>query len=516
MPQEKKAANTAKKKSPPVKLDVPVKKRPAKKTGSRGSAGAGKKRASQKKRKKQKSSWWAWPVTLIMLVVLGGVGLTVSKEIRNYEEFKVMRETVSFEGFYPGIVIDGVDVSGRSLNEVLVSLREHEESLRQQVNVTLACGSQVWKVTPDDLDYHTNYESVVRDAFQLGRVGTVREKYEAIRKMDQTGTVFTIDRGCDVSLLKIITDDIASGLSKEMQNARVADFDVDTLSFTFTDASEGYYVDADQLYQSALSAIQSGVGGQTIVISQKTLTPTVTRGELEGTFGQITETRTSTSGSNDNRLNNIELALASLNGVCVSPGETFSFNATVGQRTKERGYRSAGAFVDGLLAEEVGGGICQVSTTLFNAVAKANLTITARQPHSRMVQYVDEGKDAAVSWPSQDFKFTNNTEYPVYIVAGLNETGNRCIISIYGQLLPNGMSIVIESEVTEKLEPGEDKYNYTTSLPTGVKKLVEAAREGCKAVAYKIYLDRNGNEIKREILCRSTYAASGAVYRVGQ
>lgn len=514
MPQDKKKVNTAKKTSAAAKSTA-AKKRPVKKAGSRGSAGAGKKRASQKKRKK-KSSWWAWPVTLIMLVILGGIGLTVSKEIRNYEEFKIMRTTVSFEGFYPGIVIDGVDVSGRSMNEVLGSLREHEENLRQQVSVTLACGSQVWKITPDDLDYQTNYESIVREAYQLGRVGTVREKYEAIRKLDQSGMVYNIERGYDVSLLRIITDQIADELSKEMQNARVDNFDLATLTFSFTDASEGYYVDADQLYQNALSAIQSGVGGQTVVISQKTVSPTVTRGELEGTFGQITEARTSTSGSNDNRLNNIELALKALNGVCVSPGETFSFNATVGQRTKERGYRSAGAFVDGLLAEEVGGGICQVSTTLFNAVAKANLTITARQPHSRLVQYVDEGKDAAVSWPSQDFKFTNNTEYPVYIVAGLNETGNRCIVSIYGQLLPNGMSIVIESEVTEKLEPGEAKYNYTSSLPTGVKDLVEAAREGCRAVAYKIYLDRNGKEIKREVLCHSTYAASGAVYRVGQ
>lgn len=512
MPQEKKTANTVKKKT-----TTAAKKRPVKKAGSRGSAGAGKRRPSQKKRKKKSgSAWWAWPVTIIMLAVLSGVGLFVSKEMENYRDFVVMRETVSFEGFYPGIVIEGVDVSGRSLNEVLTSLRAHEEELRGQIDVTIACGSQTWNITPDDLDYRTDYETVVRNAFQLGREGTVREKYEAIRQLNQSGMQFTVDRGYDVSLLKIITDQIADELTQPVVNARVADFDVDTLAFTFTDAAEGRYVNADQLYQDALSALQSGTGGQTLVVYQQTVSPTVTRGQLEGTFGQITEARTSTSGSNENRLRNIELALEALNGVCVSPGETFSFNATVGQRTKERGYRSAGAFVDGLVSEEVGGGICQVSTTLFNAVAKANLTITARQPHSRLVQYVDEGKDAAVSWPYQDFKFTNNTEYPVYLVAGMNENKNRCIISVYGQLLPNGMSIVIDSEVTEILEPGEDKYEYTTRLATGVKELVEDAREGCKAVAYKIYLDRNEKEIKREVLCRSTYAASGAIYRVGQ
>lgn len=493
-----------------------AKKRPVKKQGSRGSAGAGKKRTSQRKRKKQNTAWWCWPVTIIMLFILGVVGVTVAVETKNYEEFKMMRSTVSFDGFHQGVSIDGVDVGGRQQGEVLMSLKNQEESIQQQLSLTLVCGNQTWNIVADDLDYQSDYESVVGQAYKLGRDGTVRERYYSIQKLNQSGAAFTITRGYDLSLLKIITDQIADELSYDAVDATVSDFDTKTLKFAFTDAAKGCYVNAEQLYASALQAIQSGVGGQTIVISQEVVEPKVTRSELEDSFGKITEAKTSTSGSNKNRLNNIELALSTLDGLCIEPGMTFSFNSIVGQRTKERGYKTAGAIVDGLMSEELGGGICQVSTTLFNAVAKADLEITERQPHSRPVGYVDEGKDAAVSWPNQDFKFTNNTDFPVYLVAGLNDTRNRCIISVYGRQLPEGQSIVIESYITETLVPEEDRYIYTTDLPTGSKVLVEKAREGYKTTAYKIYLNANGEEIRREVLCNSKYNAAGAVYNVGQ
>ncbi len=492
-----------------------VKKRPVKKTGSRGSAGAGKRRPSQKKRK-QKSSWWALPVSIVMMFILTCVGMAVKLEMKSYEEFKAMRETVSFEGFYPGVTIDGVSVGGMELGEVLASIRAREDALRQKVSLKLVCGDKTWNITPDDLDYFTDYEQVVRQAYQLGREGSVRERYESIRRLNQSGADFVVSHGYDVTLLRIITDQIAAELTYEPVTATVEEFDLANLSFTFREGSEGRRVDADQLYSDALALIENGSGGQTLAFTQETVRPTATKAELESSFGQITEARTSTSGSSDNRVNNIELALKTLNGTCVLPGETFSFNATIGQRTKDRGYKMAGAFSSGMATEEVGGGICQVSTTLFNAVVKADLEVIERQPHSRTIHYVDEGKDAAVSWPNQDFKFTNNSDFPVYIVAGMNESRSRCIISVYGKQLPDGQTIEVDAEVYETTKPEDDRYIYTPDLPTGQKKLIEEARDGVKAVAYKVRLDVNGNEISREVLCYSNYAAAGAVYKVGQ
>ncbi len=506
------ASKPAKKKSVKAEGESSAKK-------STSSKNTGKKKSGKKtgrKKRRQKTPWWCAPVIAVSVLVLLAAGMLVSKENKQYEEFKAMRETVSFEGFYPGVVIEGVSVGGRQLNEVLLSLRAHEEGIEQQINVTLVSDDKVWNITAEDLGYNTDYEEIVRSAYQAGREGSVRERYDAIAALSQSGAEFTITRGYDVSMLRTITDGIAAELSYAAVDAMVSDFDVATQDFKFTESTQGKYVDAEALYQSAVTALNSGVGGQTVVVSRETVEPAVTKADLQQNFGKITEARTNASNSNKNRLTNIRLALETLNGVMIRPGETFSFNGVVGERTSARGYKKAGAFVDGMVSEELGGGICQVSTTLFNAVAKADLEIVERQPHSRPVGYVDKGKDAAVSWPSQDFKFTNNTDYPVYIVTDMGDTDDRCIISLYGRKLPDGMSIIVEAETTETIKPEDPRYIYTSSLPTGQKELIEEARDGYRAVAHKIYLDANGKEIRREVLCYSKYNAAGAVYRVGQ
>ena len=147
-----------------VKKNTAVKKTDTKKT-------AGKKSSAKKtdKHTASQSAWWAIPVTVVMLVLLFITGLFVSNEMKQYEEFKRMREIVSFDGFYPGVVIEGVDVGGRQLGEVLSSLQAYENGLKNQVSVTLKNDEQKWNIVADDLDYQSDDEKLVRAAYQLGR-----------------------------------------------------------------------------------------------------------------------------------------------------------------------------------------------------------------------------------------------------------------------------------------------------------------------------------------------------------
>ena len=476
---------------------------------------AAKKGGAKRRKKKQKASWWTWPALIFMLLILAGLGAAAVREKVNYEQFVVMRETVDHEGFYDNITIDGVNVAGRSYNDVLSSLAAHEQSLRDNVSVTLVCGDQTRTITADELDYHTNYEDVVRQAWQVGHEGTVAQRYQAIRRLQESGANYIVDRGWDASLLRAITNTLAEELTVKARNAAVTDFNLSTLSFSFSGEQVGEYVDPEQLYNTVYTALVTGSGAQTVVVSRQEIAPKVTLSELQSRMGMISEAKTTASG-NKNRKSNIKLALSTLNGVCIQPGEVFSFNGTVGERTEAAGYKSAGAFVDGLLSEEVGGGICQVSTTLFNAVAKSDLEVTARSPHSRPVGYIDKGKDAAVSWPNQDFKFMNDTDYPVYIVAHYDDDESRVYIALYGLKLADGVYITIEAKTLKTEQPGDPVYIYTKDLPTGKKKLIEDAREGYYAESYKIYHKADGTEISRELYCRSTYAASGAKYKVGQ
>lgn len=163
------------------------------------------------------------------------------------------------------------------------------------------------------------------------------------------------------------------------------------------------------------------------------LTPAaVTAADLKEKLFRDTLARTATDLNEGNvaRTNNVRLASASLNGTILNPGDEFSYNGTVGERTQDRGYKFAGAYSGGEVVEEVGGGVCQPSSTLYMAVLRADLEVTERHNHSFTVSYTPLGEDATVSWGGPDFRFKNNTDYPIKILA--EQTGGQMIISLVG------------------------------------------------------------------------------------
>ena len=158
--------------------------------------------------------------------------------------------------------------------------------------------------------------------------------------------------------------------------------------------------------------------------------------------------------------------------------------------------------------------MCQVSTTLYNAAVKADLEIIERSPHTRVSDYVPIGLDAAVNWPGQDFKFKNTSDYPIFIVAEFSD--QKLTFKIYGKQLDDGVYIKLESEKTETIAAPEGvKDKYDPTILAGSEPKVEKARDGARAISYKIYYDKNDNEIKREVLDKSTYPASQAIRRIG-
>ena len=222
---------------------------------------------------------------------------------------------------------------------------------------------------------------------------------------------------------------------------------------------------------------------------------------------------TNASSSSRARLNNIKLAMSLINGAKLSPGETFSFNERVGQRTAERGFQMATAYSGGEVTEQVGGGICQVSTTLFNAAVKADMQIDERHNHSLTVAYVDKGKDATVDWGHQDLKFTNTSPDDIYICCYLTED-KRVRFGIFGRLLPNGEKITLDAMTTEAVKY-QTEYQPDPSLASGQTVVSQNGRDGYKAEAYKVRWDADGNELSRELLCSSIYKAKNEIILYG-
>ena len=207
--------------------------------------------------------------------------------------------------------------------------------------------------------------------------------------------------------------------------------------------------------------------------------------------------------SNTNRDNNIVLAASKINDFIVSPNEEFSYNKVVGKRTIENGYKEAKAYAGGKVVLDVGGGICQLSSTLYNTVLLANLEVTDRHNHYFKTSYVAEGRDATVSWGSLDFKFKNNRKYPIKIEAKVGD--GVATVNIYGIKQEDDYSVVIESKVTNIIE-SKTEYQTDYTLTKGTEVITQKGANGCTSETYKSLI-KNGVIISKTLISTDTYNA---------
>ena len=205
--------------------------------------------------------------------------------------------------------------------------------------------------------------------------------------------------------------------------------------------------------------------------------------------------------SNTNRSTNIELSANEINDLVLLPGETFSFNGVVGPRTKAKGYKLAGAYSAGELVESYGGGICQVSSTLYNTVLYANLEIVQRYNHSSVVSYVNAGRDATVSYGGKDFKFKNSRDFAIKIKA--KAQNGILTMEIWGIPQEDDVEVEITSEVTDVIIR-ETKYVYDSSLKKGEEVVKTIGADGAKSIAYKI-IKKNNRIISKTVLSEDNY-----------
>ncbi len=260
-------------------------------------------------------------------------------------------------------------------------------------------------------------------------------------------------------------------------------------------------------------AIIDAAEGDTIVIPIETILPEITTESLNETlFPDLLGSFSSRYNAGDvSRSYNVSLAAQKINDIVLEPGDQFSYNGIVGPRTTARGFRVANVYVGNRVEPGVGGGICQVSSTLYNAVVYADLKIVSRTNHSLPVSYVPMGRDATVSYGSIDFIFENNTKFPVKIVA--YATGGTNYVAVYGTKENKAKTIEIVTECTGTRAP-KLVQKENPDLPEGTIEVEQAGANGSTYNAYKITKE-NGKVIKREFLAKSNYVASDRIEIIG-
>lgn len=217
--------------------------------------------------------------------------------------------------------------------------------------------------------------------------------------------------------------------------------------------------------------------------------------------------------SDSNRASNLVLGASMLNGAVLMPGETFSFNARMGDcGLSSRGFKAAAVFKSGKVVQEIGGGICQISSTLYIAALKANMQIVSRANHALPVGYVPVSLDATVYYPYLDFKFKNTRKYPVKIVA-TTTSSRKLTVSIYGTKEDKEYDITLDSWITESIAP-KVQTQKDSSMKAGKTKVIQAGSNGYKSVAYKT-VKYNGKVISKTLLSQDSYGSTPKIIKVG-
>lgn len=459
-------------------------------------------RADAKEERKLFPVW-----TLIVIAGCAALWMCGAKIYQNrmaaYEAYAAIRQVVSQDTFFPGVTIDGHDLSGMSMEQAQALIDDQQSQTSQAFSLVVASGEKRWRITSQEVPMTFDAQTVLARAWNVGRAGTLEERYLQIADAAQNGAHFTTRFSYDRSAIDRLVGIIGDSLDVAAKDASLDAFDVNQRTFTFTKEAAGQQVNREKLAQDILAALDAGQYDQVIVPEISRVEPQLRLSQLEGIFGKVSSFTTKTTKDKD-RNTNIALSAAALNGRVVMPGEKLSFNSCTGQRTGAKGYREAGAIAGGVLVDDTGGGVCQTSSTLFNAAIRADMKIVERYAHSWPSTYVNKGEDATVNYPSLDFVFRNDGQFPVFIVAWYEK--QQVTVEFYGQMLPDGQTIDLESEVIRTMKPSNDiLYTYDETLPLGTRQPGRKKRTGYVVDTYKVLKDAAGAEISRDKLWTTTY-----------
>lgn len=283
-----------------------------------------------------------------------------------------------------------------------------------------------------------------------------------------------------------------------------AEYTIENHRIIFSESSPGVSLDKSDLENALETAT-----GNVITVPAKIKQPDVSSEELRSQIvaHELGKFTSDYSSSSADRAYNIKLACEKINGYVLEPGEEFSYNDVVGPRTADRGFRIANVYVGNTVQPGIGGGICQVSSTMYNAIIFANLEITERRNHTLPVSYVPMGRDATVSYGTTDFRFKNNTSHPIEIKATAENGINTVIIMGTDEHPEREIKIVTSQTGTTSPKVVIEK---SADLPEGEVKVESSGSNGSSYVAYKVIYE-NGKEVSREKLPSSTYAGKDRV-----
>ena len=423
---------------------------------------------------------------------------------------------------YSGVTSLGVDLSGSARGSVPSALRAAADDLIDEVRLEFTVDEYTVTLNAMDMGAKIDTDALYESAYAVGREGGFEERAAGIDQAAANGVDIPYVIEWDPERMEASVHQKMAELGIDARDARIEiekTKDEENLmcdmTLTILPESKGIDVDYDALLEEMGAKMQNMdcFGGEPVAADATITQPKITAAELSDTYQKIGTFKTSYTTSAYGRRYNIWKMADIINGVTIAPGETWSINEEAGPRTYARGWEGAPGIENGQYETQAGGGICQVSTTLYNAVIRAELEVVDRTHHSWPSDYVDPGLDATISTGAPDFKFKNNTDSPVIICATCDGKNKTIEISIYRSKMDYKLDFT--SDVVSSSYSGAIYEIPDPTLPPGAR--VQVLREHPRVVAdvYKHVYDLNGNEIVTTKAYTDIYSNKAAIVRVG-
>ena len=500
----------------PKKAKAPARKTPAKKPA--------KKRPMSKKARERRARKIRRTVIgslcAVIAVVLLVVGIQAGSRLVNIKQTLDRGDGV----FYPNIFVNDIPLEGKTLDEAAAVVTQQVQSLISSFRITLRTeDGRSWDITGDSLNMKYDIADQLDQLWAIGHTGSSSTRYEQVKALEAEPAMRYTTLTYDLSQVNQILNQIKAEVDQPAVSATRVQDDSKWPPFSYTDDIPGQTLDITGLNERICTMVDTLVSGD-VVLSPTPVQATITRAQLEAQIVKLSSYETTVGKSGEYaeaRAENVRLGTEKFNHLVIRAGESVSFNKVAGKRTVANGYQQALEIAYGNYVLGTGGGICQVSSTLYNAVVNAGLTVNKRTPHAIPSSYVEKGLDATVSDDRYDFVFTNNTNSDIYIETEFVKVKGyyHSRFTIYGRPDPNGYTYKLVSQVVETIPLPEPTYEKDTTGEhvfyddeTAVK---SSGREGYIVDVYLVTMDSKGLEISREKKYTDTYKASAPVYWIG-
>lgn len=409
-----------------------------------------------------------------------------------------------------GFSVGGMSLTGMTGEEAGQKIKEQIAEQSNQ-KITLMLDGNAVTVTAAELGFFWSNQEELEQAAKQYAGGNLLRRYLNQKNLEENPVDLKPETAVDEDKLFALAD---SRLSEYVKSAQDAVMVKTESGFEVTESVDGQKIDQEATKQVLEQALSGGLAEPvTVQVVLMQMEPERTTEQLLTIQDKLGSFSTTFSAGNRSRTKNLTTGAGKINGTVLMPGEEFSAYTWLAPFTLENGYASAGTYANGQVVDSVGGGACQICTTLYNAALLAELEITQRQNHSMVVGYVKPSQDAAIAGTVKDLKFKNPYETPIYLEGLVN--GGTLTFTIYGQeTRPANREIQFVSETISTKDPGEPVRKVDASLAPGAQVKVQSAHTGLQSRLWKyVYVD--GAETEKTLLHSDSYMASKAIYRVG-